>query len=245
MVEFITKVLTKLFGTKSEKDIREIKPIVEKINAIYSELAKISDDELRAKTQTLREIIANKLAKIDTELKSLHQQIADYPEMEIRQKDSIFQRIDKLEEERNVELDKVLDEILPEAFAIVRETARRLKENGKLVVKATPHDEWIAARKPHVKIENGMATWSNRWIVAGHEITWDMVHYDVQLIGGIVLHSGKIAEMATGEGKTLVATLPAFLRALSQRGVHIVTVNDYLAKRDCDWMSPLLEFHGL
>jgi preprotein translocase subunit SecA len=245
MVEFITKALTKIFGTKSDKDLREIKPIVEKINAVYAQLRSISDDELRGKTEGLHQIIAERLSKIDADIAALHKKIADSPDIEIVQKDEIFNQIDKLEIERNLQLDTVLDDILPTAFAVVRETARRLKENKKLVVKATPHDEWIAARKSNVIIENGIATWSNRWLVAGHEMEWEMVHYDVQLIGGIVLHSGRIAEMATGEGKTLVATLPSFLRALSKRGVHIVTVNDYLAKRDCDWMAPLLEFHGL
>jgi preprotein translocase subunit SecA len=159
--------------------------------------------------------------------------------MDIDAKEETFNQIDILEEERNKDLEKVLMEILPQAFAVVKETGRRYKENGKLEVEAQMFDELYAAQHSNVEIKSGKAIWHNKWIAAGNEITWDMMHYDVQLIGGIVLHQGKIAEMATGEGKTLVATLPSYLNALARRGVHIVTVNDYLAKRDSEWMAPL------
>ena len=165
--------------------------------------------------------------------------------LSIVEKESVFESIDKLEEDRNKELEMILMDILPEAFAVVKETARRFKENEKLSVTATMMDKQIATTGDHVEVSGGTATWHNKWIAAGNEITWEMLHYDVQLIGGITLHQGKISEMATGEGKTLVATLPAYLNALPGRGVHVVTVNDYLAKRDSEWMAPLFQFHGL
>ncbi|MDB5273708.1 MAG: preprotein translocase subunit SecA, partial [Chitinophagaceae bacterium] len=241
MLGFIKKV----FGTKSERDVKRLLPFVDATNQEFGLLKNISDDQLRAKTEELKNTIRKQLARIDQELKALHHKIADQPELTINQKEEIFEKIDLLETERNTELEKVLWDILPKAFAVVKETARRYKENGSLVVSATPHDQQIAAKKANVKISDGKATWHNKWIAAGNEVTWDMLHYDVQLIGGMVLHEGKISEMATGEGKTLVATLPAYLNALGERGVHIVTVNDYLAKRDSEWMAPLMEFHGL
>lgn len=239
------KYIAKIFGTKSEKDIKKLMPIVEKINAEYAKLAEISDDELRGKTRAVQEKIDESLKSIDEQIAALHRKVEDNPDLDIHEKEEIFNEIDKLEEDRNKDLEKVLIQVLPEGFAIVKETARRFKENGKLEVTATIHDKTIAAEKSNVEIKSDKAIWHNKWLAAGTEITWDMLHYDVQLIGGIVLHEGKIAEMATGEGKTLVATLPAFLNALAKRGVHIVTVNDYLAKRDSEWMAPIFEFHGL
>ena len=245
MINSITKVFSKIFGTKTDKDLKELMPIVEQINAVYNTMQGMADDDLRNKTVELRNRIDEHLKSIDEEIASLHQHIEDHPELEIDEKEATFDKIDQLEKDRNTELEKVLMEVLPEAFALVRETARRLKENKQLAVTPTDYDQKMAAEKDYVSIKDGKAIWANQWNAAGNLITWDMVHYDVQLIGGIVLHQGKIAEMATGEGKTLVATLPSYLNALARRGVHIVTVNDYLAKRDAEWMAPLMEFHGL
>ncbi|MDQ4140977.1 MAG: preprotein translocase subunit SecA, partial [Bacteroidota bacterium] len=245
MFDFIGKTVAKIFGTKSERDIKEVTPYVGQINEEYARLAAISDDELRQRTQAVKSIIDERLNEIDAKISALHQRVANEPELDIMQKENIFSEIDTLEKDRNKQLETVLMEVLPQAFAIVKETARRFKENGQLVVTATEIDRTIAARKPNVRLEGDKAIWAYKWMAAGNEITWDMLHYDVQLIGGIVLHQGKIAEMGTGEGKTLVATLPAFLNALAKRGVHVVTVNDYLAKRDSEWMAPLFEFHGI
>ncbi len=241
----IGNVLTKLFGTKSSRDIKQIMPYVEKINQEFARMKEWSDDQLRASTDEVRDVIDARLKGIDEQIAALHKRIEDDPEMDINEKEDIFNEIDKLEEDRNDKLEEVLLEVLPKAFAIIKETARRFMEHGKLEVKATLYDKQMAAEHENVRIEGDKAIWDGEWTAAGHKIKWDMVHYDVQLIGGIVLHQGKIAEMATGEGKTLVATLPAYLNALSRRGVHIVTVNDYLAKRDSEWMAPLFQFHGL
>jgi len=234
-----------MFGSKSEKDIKEIMPIVEQIKAEYQQLQSITDNELREKTFEVKATIDGELKSIDDQLKALHDSVEENPKMGMNEKESVFAQIDTLEEERNKALEEVLEKVLPQAFAIMRETARRLKDQGKLEVKATLFDKQMAAKYEHITIEGENSVWSNQWLAAGQKITWDMVHYDVQLIGGIVLHQGKIAEMATGEGKTLVATLPAFLNALAKRGVHVVTVNDYLAKRDAEWMAPLFQFHQL
>ncbi len=244
MLKLITEGIAKMFGSKSERDVKELLPIVEKIKIEYAKLTSIDDEALRAKTREVKAAIDQKLEKIDGRLQELNQKLQDAG-LDVGAKEAVFSEIDKLEEERNKQLEGVLMEVLPVAFSIVRETARRLKENGKLVVVATEHDKNVAARRKGVEITGTTAVWHNKWTATGTEVTWDMVHYDVQLIGGVVLHQGKISEMATGEGKTLVATLPAFLNALSGRGVHIVTVNDYLAKRDSEWMAPLFEFHGL
>ncbi|HLF34613.1 MAG TPA: preprotein translocase subunit SecA [Cyclobacteriaceae bacterium] len=245
MIELITKTIARVVGTKSERDIRVIKPYIEKAIEEYEKIHTISDDDLRQKTQEIKSIIDTRLQGFDERINANKQKAESDISLSLQEKENIFNEIDKLEEDRNKELEVVLNEVLPPAFAIVRETARRLKENGQLKVKATLHDKTIAARSPHVKIEDDYAIWQNQWMAAGNMITWDMVHFEVQLIGGVVLHHGKIAEMATGEGKTLVATLPAFLNALAKRGVHIVTVNDYLARRDSEWMGPIFEFHGL
>ncbi len=239
------QLIAKIFGTKSEKDIKRIMPLVEESKRESEKLNALSHDDLRAETKKIQEFINQELKGIDDQLAGLHKQIADNPELDINQKESIFSEIDKLEENRNKELEKVLMKVLPKAFAIVRETARRFKENEYLEVTAQEFDIALSATRQNVKIEGDKAKWFNKWMAAGNMITWDMVHYDVQLIGGIVLHEGKIAEMATGEGKTLVATLPAFLNALARRGVHIVTVNNYLATRDSEWMGPIFQFHGI
>lgn len=243
MISFISKSVTKIFGTKSERDIKALMPIVENIKNEYAKLASLSDDELRGKTAEFKSRIAAFLSDIDNQITSLHTSAEETEDVDA--KDRFFQEIDALQLERNSRLEVVLMEILPEAFAVVKETARRFTENKQLVVSATVEDKFIASKKKNVVIEGEKAIWKNQWLAAGNEITWDMVHYDVQLIGGIVLHQGKISEMGTGEGKTLVSTLPTYLNALAGRGVHLVTVNDYLAKRDSEWNAPLFEFHGL
>ncbi len=243
MFSILSKTVTKIFGTKSDRDIKAILPIVDKIKEAYTQLHEISDDALRGKSIEFKQRIADFLASIDSQITELHAQ--GMATTDVDEKETFFQQIDKLNEERNKQLEVVLLEILPEAFAVVKETARRFTENKKLVVTATIEDKFIASKKANVVIEGEKAIWHNQWLAAGNQITWDMVHYDVQLIGGIVLHQGKISEMGTGEGKTLVSTLPTYLNALAGRGVHIVTVNDYLAKRDSEWNAPLFEFHGL
>ncbi len=237
------KLFSKLFGTKAERDLKELTPYVGRINAEYALLASLTNDQLRAESEGLKAQIASELKSIDEQIGALRQQAADEPNVD--KKEAIFKKIDALELDRNKELERVLLEILPKAFAIVKDTARRLKENDRLEVTATYFDREVASKKSHVTIEGDKAYWNSTWDVIGQPIKWSMLHYDVQLIGGVVLHQGKISEMATGEGKTLVATLPAFLNALAGQGVHIVTVNDYLAKRDAEWNAPLFEFHGM
>jgi preprotein translocase subunit SecA len=239
------KIIAKLFGTKSEKDIKRIMPLVEKTKQEGEKLKNVSHDELRNETRKIQHTINAALKNIDDQLAALHQQIDEDSALDIDQKEVLFGQIDKLEEERNKELEKVLLEVLPTTFAIVRETAKRFKENEFIEVSAQDYDVRFAASMEHVKIQGDKAIWANQWTAGGTVMKWDMVHYDVQLIGGIVLHEGKISEMATGEGKTLVATLPAFLNALAKRGVHIVTVNNYLATRDSEWMGPIFQFHGI
>ncbi|MEM8939722.1 MAG: preprotein translocase subunit SecA [Bacteroidota bacterium] len=246
MLDALTKGLAKIFGgTKTEKDLKGLYPYVSKINTEYEKLRDISDDTLRGRTTELKDAIKEKLKGIDDQIATLHQKVETNPTLDVQEKEELFGHLDKLEDQRDEELEKVLLELLPEAFAVVKETSRRFAEHEKLVVKASLHDKEIAAKKPNVELDGDRAIWLNKWLAAGNEVVWNMVHYDVQLIGGVVLHQGKIAEMATGEGKTLVATLPAYLNALAERGVHIVTVNDYLARRDAEWNAPLFEFHGL
>jgi preprotein translocase subunit SecA len=247
MIGSILKGITKIFGSKADRDLKELYPIVTEINAVYATLNTISDDELRGKTAEFKSKIQIRLKEIDdTIAEILEETKAD--QLDLLKKDDLYKEIDALKKKRDQELELVLNEILPEAFAVVKETARRLTENKQLVVTATDYDKELSAKtrvKKPVSIEGDKAIWSNAWEAAGQVITWNMVHYDVQLIGGMVLHSGKISEMATGEGKTLVSTLPSYLNALAGLGVHIVTVNDYLARRDCEWNAPLFEFHGL
>ncbi|HYK76497.1 MAG TPA: preprotein translocase subunit SecA [Daejeonella sp.] len=237
-------LLSKLFGSKSERDIKLIQPLVEKTKEEYAKLAALNNDELRQKTLDFKSRIQSYLADLDQEISTLKTQ-AEEPELDMEQKNTLYEQVDKLQKDRDQELEKVLKEILPEAFAVMKETARRFSENATLEVTATQFDRDLAARKPNVQIQGEKAIHHNTWTAAGTQVTWNMVHYDVQLIGGTVLHDGKIAEMATGEGKTLVGTLPAYLNALAGQGVHIVTVNDYLARRDSEWNGPLFEFHGL
>ncbi|MBD1364832.1 preprotein translocase subunit SecA [Mucilaginibacter sp. ZT4R22] len=241
MLDFFSK----LFGSKSERDVKSIQPIVEKIKAEFAKLGGLSNDELRAKTIEFKETIATGLSGIDSEIQAIKDRTENELDMEVSEKVELYTQLDKLEKDRNKELEDILINILPTAFAVVKETAKRLAENPSIEVTATDFDRELAAKKNNVVIKGDKATHSSTWLAAGNPVTWNMVHYDVQLIGGIVLHQGKISEMATGEGKTLVATLPAYLNALAGQGVHIVTVNDYLARRDSEWMGPLYEFHGL
>ncbi len=237
------KFLSKLFGSKSERDIKGVQPLVNKIKEEYEKLAGLTHDELRGKTLEFKQRISTYLQDIDNEINDLKNQADSSEDME--QKTSIYDQVDKLTKDRDKKLEEVLLEILPEAFAVVKDTARRFTENTEIEVSASDFDRDIAARKPNVSIQGDKAIWKNSWLAAGTEVTWNMIHYDVQLIGGIVLHQGKIAEMSTGEGKTLVGTLPTYLNALAGQGIHIVTVNDYLARRDSEWNGPIFEFHGM
>ncbi len=239
----LDSVLKIFVGDKRQKDIKELQPIVDKINEIYPGLKNLSNDELRAKTIQFKRKIKDATREIEQKQEELRQQAA--AESDIDKRESIYEEIDRLEDEKYAIEENILNEILPEAFAVMRETARRFKENDRLEVTATPFDRELAATKSYVEIKGDKAVWHNEWDAAGKQVKWDMVHYDVQLMGGIVLHQGKIAEMQTGEGKTLVATLALYLNALPGRGTHLVTVNDYLARRDAAWMGPLYEFHGL
>ena len=233
----------KLFGTKAERDLKQLKPMLAKVLAAYETIDKLSDDDLRAACDALKAKIRTAIAADEDRIAQIRTELeTDIP---VQQKEKLATESDKLVKKVDETIEKVLDEILPEAFAIMKSTARRFKENPVIKVKATQFDRDLSATKEFVTIEGDYALWQNHWMAGGNEVTWDMVHYDVQLIGGIVLHQGKIAEMATGEGKTLVATLPVFLNALAGKGVHVVTVNDYLSKRDSEWMGPLYMFHGL
>lgn len=238
--------IQKLFGgSKSEKDVRTIQPIVVKVNEYFAAYQSLSNDELRNKTQEFKQRIQAHLAGIDAEIAQLSQQAEALPFSDFTGKDAIYQEIDGLRKKRNEQIEEVLKEIAPEAFAVVKETGRRFKENNVISSAATELDRQLATRKEYIKIDGDQAHFNNNWTAGGGTVTWNMVHYDVQLIGGYVLHTGKIAEMATGEGKTLVSTLPAYLNALAGQGVHIVTVNDYLARRDAEWNGPIFEWLGL
>ena len=240
------KGLLKIFlGDKSSSDLKEIQPVVDAILLAEKSLINLSADELRAKSIDLRTRINDHIADLQGEIEELKIKAETMPESDIDSKEAVFERIDKLELKINEELEVVLAEILPEAFALVKETAKRFTSEGEIEVTALQYDKDIAATRDMVRVEGEKAFWSNTWKAAGSDVTWEMVHYDVQLVGGVSLHRGSVAEMHTGEGKTLVATLPVFLNALTGRGVHLVTVNDYLAKRDSEWMGPLYEFHGL
>lgn len=237
-IDFISKI----FGNKSTRDMKDIQPWVDKIKAAYPEIKSLTNDQLREKTKELQTYIKNSAAKTQEEIDSLKAKVEEY---ELEDRESLFQKIDKLEKEVIETYEKALDEVLPVAFSIIKDTARRFTENEEIIVTANDFDRDLAATKDFVRIEGEQAIYQNHWVAGGNEITWNMIHYDVQLFGGVVLHKGKIAEMATGEGKTLVATLPVFLNALTGGGVHVVTVNDYLSKRDSEWMGPLYMFHGL
>ena len=238
----INEFLTKLFGNKSQRDLKEITPWVDKVKAVYPSIQALSNDELRARVDVIKQRIQDAVADEKAKVNELRGSI-DTKELEERE--AIWAEVDKIEKTITEKMEVVLDQSLPEVFAIMKDTARRFKENPEVVVTATSFDRELAPRHDFVRIEGDKAIYQNHWKAGGNEITWDMVHYDVQLFGGVVLHKGKIAEMATGEGKTLVATLPVFLNALTRKGVHVVTVNDYLSKRDSEWMGPLYMFHGL
>ena len=237
--------LTKLFGSKSQRDLKELNPILSKCLEAYDQVTKLSNDELRAKTVEFKNLIKQTVASEQSQLDSLQQRIENEFEMSIDEKQKIYTQIEDLEKKIYDKTQSVLDKILPQAFAVVKETAKRFTENEKVEVTATEYDKYLSTIKDNVNISGDKAYFDKVWIAGGTPMEWNMVHYDVQLIGGTVLHQGKIAEMATGEGKTLVATLPIYLNALPGKGVHVVTVNDYLAKRDSEWMGMLFEFHGL
>ena len=237
-------ILKSLFGDKSTRDMKLIQPLVEKVKAVYPEVEKLDNDSLRARTQEIRHMVQSSAQSQRDQIAELKSKIEDTP---IDEREGIFNQVDKLEKEILDIYEQKLNEVMPEVFAIVKETARRFAQNEQTVVTATDFDRELAAdpRKDFITIDGDKAIYHNHWTAGGNDLKWEMVHYDVQLFGGVVLHQGKIAEMATGEGKTLVATLPVFLNALTGNGVHVVTVNDYLAKRDSEWMGPLYEFHGL
>lgn len=238
----LNKILQSLFGNKSTRDMKLIQPLVEKVKATYDEIKALSNDQLRAKTKEIQAHVQNAAKEQKEKIAQLKTQIEETP---IDERESLFNQIDKLEKEALEVYEVALNEVMPVAFGIMHDTARRFTENEEIVVTATDFDRDLAATKDFVRIEGDNAIYSNHWIAGGNDTKWDMIHYDVQIFGGIALHQGKIAEMATGEGKTLVATLPVFLNALTGNGVHVVTVNDYLAKRDSEWMGPLYEFNGL
>lgn len=237
--------LTKLFGTKSDRDIKEVTPIMEEVKAEYAKLSALSNDELRMLTEELKTEIKNFIAGEEKQIQELRTKAESDPDMDVDEKESIYKEVEEIEKKINKKIEEVLAKILPKAFAICKDTARRFTENSEVKVKANEHDIQYASTHKNVEIRDGYAYWKNKWMAAGNEVVWNMVHYDVQLIGGIVLHQGKISEMATGEGKTLVATLPIFLNALAGKGVHVVTVNNYLSRRDAEWNAPLFEFHGM
>ncbi len=233
-------VIKKIFGTKHDKDIKKMMPTVEKTNEFYKSYQNLTNDELREKTNEFKARIASSLSEYTNKMNQLQAQIDETDDL--YKKEEIFKEYDKVKEDKNVNLEKVLLEILPEAFAVVKETASRFTNNSELEVTTTEHDREMSATKNYVLVDGDKTKWKNSWTAAGGDVTWNMIHYDVQLIGGIVLHEGKIAEMQTGEGKTLVATLPLYLNALAGEGVHLVTVNDYLARRDSEWIGPIMEF---
>ena len=239
---FVNKFLGLFLGKKADKDMVEITPILEKTKAEYERVKLLSNDELRAESDRLKALIQERIKPEEDRINELKELVET---VDIQESEKIYQEIDKLEEKIDDKLEEVLNEILPVAFSVIKATAKLFNDNERVVVKASDFDRDLAAIRNSIVIEGEQAVWSNKWMAGGNQITWDMVHYDVQLIGGIVLHQGKVAEMGTGEGKTLVATLAVFLNALTRRGVHLVTVNDYLSKRDSEWMGPIFEFHGL
>ena len=243
-MDILTGLIKLLFGSKADKDRKEVEPYLNKIKEIYPSIKALSNDELRAHSAALRKRIADFIAEDEASIVEQKKRL-ESADISISEKEKISKNIDTTEKRIDEKIEKILDEILPEAFAIMKDTARRFAENDTVVVTANDFDRNLAATKDFVKIEGDKAVYANHWMAGGNDVKWDMVHYDVQLFGGVVLHKGKIAEMATGEGKTLVATLPVFLNALAGKGVHMVTVNDYLARRDSEWMGPMYEFHGL
>ncbi len=237
--------LTKIFGTKSDKDIKEVTPLVNKVHEAYKSVTALSNDQLRKGSEMLKRKIQEHVQAETGRIREIKAQIEKEFEMDADTKERLYKEIEETERHITNKIQEILNELLPEAFAILKDTARRFAENDEVKVTATEIDQRYAAKHKNVEIREGQAYWKNRWMAAGNEVVWNMIHYDVQLIGGIVLHQGKIAEMATGEGKTLVATLPIFLNALAGRGVHVVTVNNYLSRRDAEWNAPIFEFHGI
>ncbi|GAB6394167.1 MAG: protein translocase subunit SecA [Bacteroidales bacterium] len=242
MIMGFNEIMTKLFGNKSQRDLKEIDPYIRKIQEVYPSIEALSNDDLRAKTEEIKRRVADYVAAEHAQVEELRKGIE---EKELEEREAIWAEVDRIEKEITDKQEAILDECLPEVFAIVKDTARRFAQNEEITVTANDFDRNLATKHDFVRIEGDKAIYRNHWVAGGNEITWDMVHYDVQLFGGVVLHKGKIAEMATGEGKTLVATLPVFLNALTKNGVHVVTVNDYLSKRDSEWMGPVYMFHGL
>ncbi len=240
----VSKILRKFIGNKADKDMREVTPYVDLIRKEYETLQELTNDELRERSRALKKKVEEHVSEEKSTLENLKSKAED-PDVNVTEKESLYKEIDELGDVIDEKYEVVLNEILPEAFAVIKETTRRFKENEQIEVTALEYDRTLAATRDSIEIKGDKAIWKNRWMAGGNEITWDMVHYDVQLIGGVALHNGKIAEMGTGEGKTVVATLPVFLNALTGKGVHLVTVNDYLAKRDSEWMGPIYEFHGL
>ena len=237
------KILKLFVGDKSKKDLKLINPIIEKIHSFEKEMNGLSNDELRGQTLIFKKEIQNATSDIDLEIEKIKNEIDDINDFD--KKEELFNQIDKLNEDAYKISEETLNKILPKAFAVVKETAKRFVENKEIIVETNDYDLELSTTKDYIQIKNNKSYWKNTWDAAGKNIVWDMIHYDVQLVGGVAMHQGKIAEMQTGEGKTLVATLPVYLNALTGRGVHLVTVNDYLAKRDSAWMSPIFEFHGL
>ena len=241
----LNKFLSSIFGNKAQRDIKEIRPIVDQVLAIEPSIRQLTNDQLRAKTQEIRKQLQDSVQPLRDQIEQLNARIQ---QTDIDRRKPIFDEIDKLEEQILEQFEEELNKVLPTVYAIVKDTARRFAESGEegVSVTATDFDRQLAGEnRDFIEIAGDRAIWHNHWVAGGNDTVWNMIHYDVQLFGGIVLHQGKIAEMATGEGKTLVATLPVFLNALTGGGVHVVTVNDYLAKRDSEWMGPLYMFHGL
>ena len=243
-MDILASIIKTIFGSKADKDRKEIEPYLQKIKAVYPSIEALTNDELRARSEALKKAIADHIADDEARIVELKARL-ELAETTLDEKERISKEIDQTTKRIDERIEEKLDEILPEAFAIMKDTARRFAQNDEVVVTANDFDRDLAATKDFVRIEGDKAVYATHWTAGGNDLRWDMIHYDVQLFGGVVLHKGKIAEMATGEGKTLVATLPVFLNALARKGVHLVTVNNYLAKRDSEWMGPMYEFHGL
>jgi len=243
-MDILSSIIKLFFGSKADKDRKQIEPYVKKIKEIYPTIEKLSNDELREHSAALMKKIADFIASDEAHIVEQKTKL-EAAEISLSEKESISKDIDNTTKRIDEKIEQVLDEILPEAFAIMKDTARRFTQEETVVVTANDFDRNLAAEKDFVTIEGDKAIYATHWVAGGNDLKWEMIHYDVQLFGGVVLHKGKISEMATGEGKTLVATLPVFLNALARKGVHVVTVNDYLARRDSEWMGPMYEFHGL
>ena len=243
-MDILSNVIKFFFGSKSDKDRKEIEPYVRKIKEIYPSIERLTNDELRERSAALMKRIADAIAADEAHIVEQKERL-EHAEISLAEKEKISKDIESTTKRIDEKIEEQLDAILPEAFAIMKDTARRFTQNETVVVTATDFDRNLAAHKDFVTIEDDKAIYATHWTAGGNDLKWEMIHYDVQLFGGVVLHKGKIAEMATGEGKTLVATLPVFLNALARKGVHVVTVNDYLARRDSEWMGPMYEFHGL